>query len=146
MVWIGTDLKDHLVPNSIPGDAQGQVGWVPGQPELVGGSPAHGRGWDGVDFEVPSNPNHSVILWFSESLSHNVKGCTCWLKLCRVVYWDVDWVKILWKNKHSAKCQCAWPPQSSPSLPPKFRLFSRLYTFDNPDTTESSQRKLFLLS
>jgi len=28
----------------IPGGTQGQVGWGPGQPELVGGSPAHGRG------------------------------------------------------------------------------------------------------
>jgi len=28
----------------IPGGAQGQVGWGPGQPELVSGSPAHGRG------------------------------------------------------------------------------------------------------
>jgi len=46
----------------IPGGAQGQVGWGPGQPELVGGSPAHGRGWGGVGFEVPSSPNHSVIL------------------------------------------------------------------------------------
>ena len=42
----------------IPGDAQGQVGWGPGQPELVWGSPAHGRGWGWVSFEVPS------ILWF----------------------------------------------------------------------------------
>ena len=30
----------------IPAGAQGQVGCVPGQPELVGGSPAHGRGWN----------------------------------------------------------------------------------------------------
>ena len=28
----------------IPGDAQGQAGWGPGQPELVGGSPAHSTG------------------------------------------------------------------------------------------------------
>jgi len=28
----------------IPGGAQGQVGWGPEQPELVGGSPAHSRG------------------------------------------------------------------------------------------------------
>jgi len=28
----------------IPGDTQGQVGWSPGQPELVGGSPAQGTG------------------------------------------------------------------------------------------------------
>ena len=58
----------------IPGGAQGQVGWGPGQPELVGGSPAHGRGWGWVGFELPSNPNHSVILW-----------------------------KILWKDCHVAK-------------------------------------------
>ena len=30
--------------------------------ELVGGSPAHGRGWGLVGFEVPSNPSHYVIL------------------------------------------------------------------------------------
>ena len=41
----------------IPGGAQGQVGWGPGQPDLVGGSPAHGRGWHWVGFKVPSNPN-----------------------------------------------------------------------------------------
>jgi len=28
----------------IPGGAQGQLGWGPGQPEPVGGNPAHGRG------------------------------------------------------------------------------------------------------
>ena len=28
----------------IPGMVQGQVGWGPGQPDLVGGVPAHGRG------------------------------------------------------------------------------------------------------
>ena len=28
----------------IAGGAQGQVGWGPGQPEMVGGSPAHGTG------------------------------------------------------------------------------------------------------
>ena len=31
----------------IPGGTQGQVGWGPGQPELMEGSPAHGRGWGG---------------------------------------------------------------------------------------------------
>ena len=41
---------------------QGQVGLGPGQPELVGGSPAHSRFWGSVGFEVPSNPNHSVVL------------------------------------------------------------------------------------
>jgi len=28
----------------IPGDVTGQVGWSPGQPDLMGGSPDHGRG------------------------------------------------------------------------------------------------------
>ena len=28
----------------ISGGIQGQVGWVPGQPDLVGGSLVHGRG------------------------------------------------------------------------------------------------------
>jgi len=39
----------------IPGGAQGQAGWGPGQPELVGGSPAHGTGWGGVGFGLPFN-------------------------------------------------------------------------------------------
>jgi len=37
-----------------------QVGWGPGQPELVLGSPAHSMGWGGMGFEVPSSPNHSM--------------------------------------------------------------------------------------
>ena len=41
----------------IPGGAQGQVGWGPGQPELVGGSPAMAGGWNLMIFEVSSNPN-----------------------------------------------------------------------------------------
>ena len=28
----------------IPGGVQGQLGWGPGQPDLVAGNPAHGRG------------------------------------------------------------------------------------------------------
>jgi len=28
----------------IPGGVQGQVGWGPGQPYILGGSPAHGKG------------------------------------------------------------------------------------------------------
>jgi len=54
----------HSCPEKLwcptPGGTQGQVGWGPGQPELVGGSPAHGRGLGWLGFEVPSNPNHSV--------------------------------------------------------------------------------------
>jgi len=31
-----------------------------GQPELLGGQPAHSRGWDSMGFKVPSNPTHSM--------------------------------------------------------------------------------------
>ena len=40
----------------IPGGTQGQVGWGPGQPELVGGSPAHGRGLELGDLQCPFQP------------------------------------------------------------------------------------------
>ena len=45
----GTGCPEKLwVRECIPGGAQGQVGWGPGHPELMGDSPAHGRGW-GLD-------------------------------------------------------------------------------------------------
>ena len=52
---------------SIPGGVEGQVGWGPGQPDLVlnveVGGPACGRGgWSFMILGVPSNPGHSVIL------------------------------------------------------------------------------------
>ena len=59
--WSGAGLGRGCL--CIPGGAQGQVGWGPGQPELVGGSPTHGRGWGWVGFKVPSNSNCSVILY-----------------------------------------------------------------------------------
>ena len=46
----------------ISGGIQGQVGWDPGQPGLVAGSPACGRGWNEVIIKAPSNLRHSVIL------------------------------------------------------------------------------------
>lgn len=45
----------------IPAGTRGQVGWGPGQPELVGGSPAHGQGWHWVDFEILSNLSRAMI-------------------------------------------------------------------------------------
>lgn len=39
---------------SIPGDVQGQVGWVPVHPDLVA--------WNPMGFEVPSNSANPVIL------------------------------------------------------------------------------------
>ena len=45
----------------IPGDAQGQVGRCPGQPEQVSGSPAHGKEVESrLFFKVLSIPSHSV--------------------------------------------------------------------------------------
>ena len=49
----------------VPGGAQGQVGWGPGQPDLVNGEiggPAWQGDWKFVILEVPSNPGRSVIL------------------------------------------------------------------------------------
>jgi len=38
-------------------------------PGLVEDVPADGRGgWNQMIFKVPSNPNHSMILWFSKLL------------------------------------------------------------------------------
>jgi len=37
-------------------------GWGCEQPGLEGGVPAIARGWNYIISEVPSNPNHSVIL------------------------------------------------------------------------------------
>jgi len=49
----------------IPGGAQGQVGWGPGQPEVVGGSPAHTRDWGGWTCRfIPTQ----TILWFYDSI------------------------------------------------------------------------------
>jgi len=40
-------------------------GWMgPWAAELLGGSSAHGMGLEWVGFEVPSNLNHCMILWF----------------------------------------------------------------------------------
>ena len=45
----------------IPGGAQGQIGWGPVQPDLVGSSQPMAGDWSSVIFKVPSDPNHSVI-------------------------------------------------------------------------------------
>ena len=45
----------------IPGGAQGQDGWGPGQPELVGGNQPMAEGWDLVDLNVPSNPTQTIL-------------------------------------------------------------------------------------
>lgn len=48
----------------IPGGIQGQVGWGPGQPELVGGNPAHDRGI-GIRWCLRFFPAQA-ILWFCD--------------------------------------------------------------------------------
>jgi len=58
----------HSCPEKLwvphPWSVEGQIGWGPGQPELLGGSPAPGTGvgtrW--VIFKFPFNSNHFVIL------------------------------------------------------------------------------------
>ena len=46
----------------IPVGVQGQVGWGPEQPDLVGGSLVHGKGWNQMIFKVPSDTSHDMIL------------------------------------------------------------------------------------
>ena len=56
----------------VPGGVQGQVGWGPGQPGLVNGevgAPARQGGWRLMTLEVPSNPGHSVFLWWATKAS-----------------------------------------------------------------------------
>ena len=58
---IGTGCKEKLwMPHPWKCSRPGWMG--PGQPELVGGSPAHGRGWGWVIFHVPSNLRHFMVL------------------------------------------------------------------------------------
>ena len=48
----------------IPGAVQGQAGWGPGQPELVGGTLPTAAGWNWTDLKIPSSPRHYMILSF----------------------------------------------------------------------------------
>ena len=41
-----TQAAQGAVGAPVPGGVQVQLGWVPGQPHLVGGSPARSRGLD----------------------------------------------------------------------------------------------------
>lgn len=61
----------------VPVGTQGQLGWGPVQAELLGGSPACSReGWNWMIFQVPSNPNHSLILWKSCDLLSVPRECS----------------------------------------------------------------------
>ena len=54
----------------IPGGIQGQDGWDPGQPNLVGGNPAHRRGvWNQMMSIVPSNLFPRFIEWLTDLLN-----------------------------------------------------------------------------
>jgi len=46
--WNRLPEKTLNAPSRL-GGIQGQAGWVPGQPDLVVGSPAHGCGWEQGD-------------------------------------------------------------------------------------------------
>ena len=51
---------------SFSGDIQDPPEWGPMQPAV--GDPASAEGWTRWPTEVPSNPEHSVILWFCDSV------------------------------------------------------------------------------
>ena len=57
----------HCCPGScgcpIPGGAQGQVGWGPEQPELLGATSPWQGAWNWMGFKIPSKPNPYTILW-----------------------------------------------------------------------------------
>lgn len=45
----------------VPGGTHSRVGCGSWQPELLGGSVAHGRGLGLIVFKDPSNPNHTTM-------------------------------------------------------------------------------------
>ena len=47
----------------IPGGVQGQVGWGLGQPELVGGSPAHSNGF-GTRWSIRSLATQTILSFY----------------------------------------------------------------------------------
>lgn len=51
----------------IPGSVPGQVGRGLKHPGVVEGVPAHGGGWNGMNFKVPSILNHLGILRYLQS-------------------------------------------------------------------------------
>lgn len=57
-------LKKWAHMNPVPGGAQGQARWDPGQPSLVGAPSQQQADWNWVIFEFPSNP---TILWLYDS-------------------------------------------------------------------------------
>ena len=64
--WLdtGTGCPEKLwMPHYTLERVQSQVGWGPGQPDLVGGSPAHGKeSWNYMIFKVHFNPSQSMLI------------------------------------------------------------------------------------
>ena len=80
----------------IPGGIQSQVGWGPGQPELVGGNQLTAGGWYWVIFNVHSKPSYSMILWFYD---HHCLGP--WSPSCLPVSWEYNTARgriASWRN------------------------------------------------
>lgn len=84
----------------IHGGAQGQDGRGPEQPDLVGGVPAHGSGWNWIGFKVLSDANHSTIL----QIRH-------WTKLLPFKQ-QKDWVT----EQHSNEMVPLWSPRTAVHL------------------------------
>ena len=70
MLEINSFLREQEVLAQLPREVvvphpwrHSRPGWRgPGQPELVGDSPAHGRGWGWVGFEIPSYLGHFLMI------------------------------------------------------------------------------------
>ena len=103
----------------MPGGAPGQVGWGPGQPDLVRGSPTYGRGVGTGWFKVPSNPSHATLRLPS------VRQCLCTTDKRRV-----SWLSAMSSREdvrsidHSHTWSFCWPvfigffPSQLPGNPP----------------------------
>jgi len=74
-------LLAELKQCPIPGGVQGQPGWGPGQPDLVGGSPALAVGLNWMIFKVSYNTTHSIHDSMICCLNMIGSYIMCWITL-----------------------------------------------------------------
>lgn len=68
----------------IPGDAQGQAGWGPGQPDLVEAT----RGWKWIGLKVPSNS--TIPLFYNSMMKSSANTCHAselWVSHRQLYFW-----------------------------------------------------------
>lgn len=65
---VSANVRQHILSEGVQGGIQDQVGWGPGQADLVVGSTVHCRrlGLDGLS--CPFQLNHSVILYLESPI------------------------------------------------------------------------------